>query len=289
MKKILTEYIEYLKSTKKVSDNTVDSYSRDLYAFFTYLESKKISWDKLRKNNITAYLNYLKRNGKSDQTIVRNLSSIKGFYNYCVNNKKIKTNPVSGIKSLKVEKPLPGILTVSEVDRFLSQPDVKTKKGSRDKALLELLYATGIKVSQLIELRFRDIDLNAEIITCQAESNKRTIPYGSICSTAINDYIKLCTHTEYDDYLFTNLNGKKMSRQGLWKIIKHYASLAGINKEVGPQILRNSFAVHMINNGIDIKTLQELMGHSAITSTQIYENLNRNRIKEIYKSVHPRA
>ena len=288
MEKFIEMYISYLQNDKKRTSNTISAYQRDLMIFSEYLQSKKFKWDNLKKINITAYMNFLGRNGKAPQTVVRNVVVLRNFYGYMYQAGVINKNPLADIKPPKTERKYPGTISVEEVNVFLSQPDPNTYKGIRDKAMLELVYATGIKVSQLINLKMRDVDTKAEIITCN-DGDRRMVPYGSFCAESINKYIEVSDEKQPDDYFFTNLSGTKMSRQGFWKIIKQYTVNAGFNKDVSPQILRHSFAVHMINNGLDTKTLQELMGYSALSSTQIYENINRNRIKEIYKTVHPRA
>ena len=289
MKKYIDKYIEYLKNDRKRTENTVMAYKRDLLLFDDYLATKNFKWDKLKKMNITAYVNYLGRKGKATQTITRNVVTLRNFYQYMYQTGEITKNPVQDIKPPKFERKLPGVMTVEDVDLFLCQPDLNTYKGIRDKAMLELVYATGIKATQLINLKMSDVDTKAEIITCNTENDRRMVPYGSFCAESINRYLEVSKEKERDEYFFTNLSGTKMSRQGFWKIIKQYTVSAGLNKDVSPAILRHSFAVHMINNGLDAKTLQELMGYTALSSTQIYEDINRNRIKEIYKTVHPRA
>ncbi len=288
MKKYIEKYIDTLKSERK-SENTLSAYQRDLEYFENYLKQKEFKWNSLKKMNITAYINYLSRKGKAEQTITRSVVTLRNFYNCMYRMGEIDKNPMIDIKPPKFERKLPGTISVADVEKFLSQPDLSTYKGIRDKAMLELVYATGIKVSQLIKLKMRDVDVQAELITCNTENDRRTVPYGSFCAASIRNYLEVSKEKEPDDYFFTNLSGTGMSRQGFWKIIKQYTVSAGLNKDVSPQILRHSFAVHMINNGLDTKTLQELMGYTALASTQIYEDINRNRIKEIYKTVHPRA
>ncbi len=289
MEKYIDNYIEYLKNDRKRTENTIMAYKRDLLLFNNYLITKNFKWDKVKKVNITAYINFLGRSGKATQTVTRNVVTLRNFYHYMYQVGIIEKNPVADIKPPKFERKLPGIMSVEDVDLFLSQPDLSTYKGIRDKAMLELVYATGIKATQLINLKVQDVDTKAEIITCITDNERRTVPYGSFCAEAINKYIEVSKEKERNEYFFTNLSGTKMSRQGFWKIIKQYTVSAGISKDVSPAILRHSFAVHMINNGLDAKSLQELMGYTAISSTQIYEDINRNRIKEIYKTVHPRA
>lgn len=288
MKKQIEKYIESLRNENK-SENTISAYEKDLENFESYLKQKGFKWNKLKKMNITAYINYLSRNGKAQQSVTRSVVTLRNFYKYMYALGETDKNPMSDIRPPKFERKLPGIMSVTDVDKFLSQPDLNTYKGIRDKAMLELVYATGIKVSQLIKLKMRDVDIQAEIITCNSENERRTVPYGSFCAVSIKNYLEVSKEKDPDDYFFTNMSGTAMSRQGFWKIIKQYTVSAGLDKDVSPQILRHSFAVHMINNGLDTKTLQELMGYTAISSTQIYEDINRNRLKEIYKTVHPRA
>jgi integrase/recombinase XerD len=247
---------------------------------------------KLRKNNLTAYFVYLQKEGKSVATVARAIAAVRGFYEYLALSGVVKRDPAAGIPVPKPEKRLPGILTVHEIEVFLDQPDLSSTKGCRDKAMLELMYATGLKVSELIALKLGDVDFNTGLIRCVSGGTERIVPFGSVSSDALKKYIELSVYHRSknpDMLLFTNLYGKQMSRQGFWKIIKQYKAQAGIAKEITPQVLRHSFAAHLIDNGLDTSALQELMGYTAASSAQFYANLSGAHIKEIYKKAHPRA
>lgn len=289
MKEKKNEYIAFLKKVKKVSKNTYSAYEKDLNDYILYLGDKKISLSKIKKNTIYVYENYLASVGKSTSSIARALASIRGFHQYLYLNGMSRTNPALGIETPKIERVLPGILTISEVERLLSQPNCINYRGYRDKAILELLYATGIRVSELLQLKFTDVDLYKGTISC----TERIIPFGSFSSAALTSYIEfspyLDKNSSEDIYLFTNSSGKQLTRQGIWKIIKKYHKLSGISKSVSPQILRNSFAAHLLENGADAKIVQELMGHTALSSTLIYAELSKSRLREAYDKAHPRA
>lgn len=290
MEKSIDTYLENQNKTKKLSDNTILSYRRDLYAFSEYLKSAKKSFLKVKKNDLYEYMSYLQRKGKSVSTVARHIASIRNFYQYMVSSGKVKTDPCIGISSPKSEKKLPGILTLSEVERLLSQPNGNTYKELRDKAMLELLYATGIKVSELIELTVNEIDIENSIIIFTGNEKQRIVPFGNSAKKAMINYLNNSDfHQKENAYLFTNLYGNKLTRQGFWKILKHYKIAASIQKEITPKTLRHSFAVHLMDNGIDVGSLQELMGYSAISSAKKYAELSGRRIIDIYKKVHPRA
>lgn len=292
METSIDTYLRYLKETKRLSDNTISSYRRDLVAYLNYLEGQRIPLEKVKRSNIVNYEIMQQKSGKSNASIARMLASIRGYHQYLYLIGVTAKNPSAGIESPKQERKLPGILTVKEVDLLLSQPVLNNYKGYRDKAMLELLYATGIRVSELIGLQVKDVDFKHGLIRCHGEDKERYIPFGAICSDALQTYINLSPYHRDQDpeqLLFTNLNGKQMSRQGFWKIIKRYKQQAGIEKEITPQVLRHSFAAHLMDNGVDLKSLQELMGHAAISSTQVYDELTHNRLREIYKKTHPRA
>ncbi len=287
-------FLYYLVNNKEVSSNTLESYKRDIRQFETYLSEHSLSLEKVTKTIIITYLITLQKAGKATSTISRNLASIRCFYQFMLNERNIDTDPSVNLESPKVEKKLPSVLTKKEVDLLLNQPVPNNAKGSRDKAMLELLYATGIRVSELISLSINDIDLVSGLIVCRnSESKFRSIPLGNIAVKYINIYLndyrkKLCT-SDSSSLLFVNFHGKKMTRQGFWKIVKFYSAKANINKTITPHTLRHSFAVHLIENGADIQSIQEMLGHSDISTTQVYSKMNRNKIKEVYSKTHPRA
>jgi integrase/recombinase XerD len=242
---------------------------------------------------VIAYLLQLQKKGRATSTISRNLASIRSFYQYLYKKKVIDIDPTTELESPKVEKKLPQILSTQEVELLLDQPKCLDLKGIRDKAMLELLYATGIRVSELISLNLNDINLDLGYLICNKGSRERTIPIGSISITAVHEYLnksrKFLLQDADDEALFVNINGRRLTRQGFWKIIKHYKNQANINKDITPHTLRHSFAAHLLENGADLRSIQEMLGHSDISSTQIYAQMAKNKIKEIYKRTHPRA
>ena len=289
---LIDTYLGYLEKKRKLSDNTLSSYKRDLYGYLEYLSANKITITGARKSSVAAYLSLMQRNGKSPQTIARTLASVRGMYKYLNVIERMKRNPTDGIATPKTERKLPDILTVKEVDRLLSQPEGEDFKSVRDKAMLELLYATGIRASELIELKNDDLELDKEIVRCEG-TDSRVLPFGVLAKTAIAKYLEVSPFhnglKEQSTYLFVNIYGKQLTRQGFWKIIKQYKKNAGIEKEINPKILRNSFAAHLLENGADVKSLQEFMGHSVLASTQFYENLKSSKLREVYAKYHPRG
>lgn len=287
-------YENYLTNVKHASSNTVASYMRDLRQFSSYVsEHLDESLDALDRDSINDYLSYLTDNGKSPATVSRSLASIKSFYTYCVNEGLMSHNPVYNIQVVKAEKKLPQILTGKEVELLLSQPKCTDMKGYRDKAMLELLYATGIRVSELIDLDVNDVSISGGFIKCAGNGKMRIIPLYPAAIKALNDYITNIRPqmiAEPDEAsLFVNLSGERMSRQGFWKIIKHYQQTAQIQKDITPHTLRHSFAAHLLENGADLRSIQEMLGHSDISSTQIYAQLVKQNLKSVYNKFHPKA
>lgn len=298
MNDYLEQFKKYLTSERRMSDNSLQAYCRDILEYSRFLEEKNTA--KLEDGSNTEVVSFvlkLKNDGKSSATVNRKVASLRAFYNFMVANGSSKENPVVNIKSPKIERKEIEYLTIEEVDKLLALPD-DSIKGQRDKAILELMYATGIRVSELIEAKVDDINLRLGFITCNGEHGKaRIIPMGRPARAAVEKYIfeirdKMIKHKDEEhkpEALFVNYIGEKLTRQGLWKILKEYAAQAGIESKITPQTLRNSFAVHMIQNGADLKSLQELMGHEDITATQIYLSVTKNRIKDVYDRTHPRA
>jgi integrase/recombinase XerD len=287
-------FFSYLENEKALSVNTLDSYKRDIRQFEAYIEQHQLKIEEVNKTFIITYLIYMQKSGKATSTISRNLASIRCLYQFLHNSRYIETDPSSNLESPKVEKKLPSVLTKKEVELLLEQPKAVDAKGARDKAMLELLYATGIRVSELISLDLKDIDLKGGFIKCSTTDSKiRTIPIGTIAlkylKLYISDYRKALSLSEEDTSLFLNFHGSKMTRQGFWKIIKYYTAKAKINKVITPHTLRHSFAVHLIENGADLQAIQEMLGHSDISTTQVYSKINKNRIMEVYNKTHPRA
>lgn len=295
---ILMSYIElffdYLINNKELSANTLESYKRDIRQFEVYLREHALSLEKVTKTIIITYLIALQKTGKATSTISRNLASIRCFYQFMQNERYIEVDPSANLESPKVEKKLPSVLTKKEVELLLEQPVPVDAKGARDKAMLELLYATGIRVSELISLDIDDVDLNSGLIICRnGKIKSRSIPLGNIAVKYTRMYLndfrrKLCSN-DNNQLLFVNFHGQKMTRQGFWKIIKYYTAKANINKSITPHTLRHSFAVHLIENGADLQAIQEMLGHSDISTTQVYCKVNKNKIKEVYSKTHPRA
>jgi integrase/recombinase XerD len=290
------EFLEHLNSQKKMSQNTMAAYNRDVLEFSKFLSEKTGTNLKEASNtDIVAYFLKLKSSGKSAATVNRKTASLRAFYNYLLELSFISENPTANIKSPKITRKEPEYLTIEEVDKLLTLPD-NSIKGIRDKAILELLYATGIRVSEITEANLEDVNLRMGFVTCTGDFGKaRIVPMGRPARAAMEEYIfearpKLVkTKQDENQALFVNYLGDRITRQGLWKLLKEYAKQTGIDNKLTPQTLRNSFAVHMIQNGADLKSLQELLGHEDITATQIYLSVTKNRIKDVYDKTHPRA
>lgn len=293
IEKYESEYIEYLEKEKKLTENTLASYKRDIEQYKEYLHERKITdINNANKTVILTYLIDMQNRGRADSTISRSLASLRSFYGYMNRKGIIKNDPTLGLEAPKVEKKLPKILTTEEVERLLEQPKCTDLKGYRDKAMLELLYATGIRVSELIDLETEDVNLAMGFIRCRGV-RERVIPFGSIALKSVSEYINKARGFMIKDSdtktLFVNCNGGKLTRQGFWKIIKYYKEKAGIVSELTPHTLRHSFAAHLLENGADLRSIQEMLGHSDISSTQIYSQILKNKIKEVYNKAHPRA
>lgn len=295
MQKIVDEYMSYLHNVKNASNNTAVSYKRDLISMLSFLESKNITdIHNITADDLSTYIDYLNKLGKAPTTISRSIASIKAFFKFASEQGIIESDPAKDIKAPKIEKKMPEILSVKEVDSLLRQPSKKTPKELRDKAMLELIYATGMRVSELINLKSEDVNLQSGFIHCVDRTKERMIPFGSEAKRALVAYIKngrmqLIGDNEDTGFLFTNCAGKPMSRQGFWKLIKYYSKKAGIDADITPHTLRHSFAAHLVENGADLKVVQEMLGHSDVATTQIYLNAGNKRIKEVYAKAHPRG
>lgn len=292
---LIHAYENYLIKVKSASSNTVSSYMRDIRQFSVWLSSHAEA-DILHANQptINSYLNWLLQQGKSGATASRTLASLKNFYSYVVSSGFLGQTPItSDIHVDRGEKKLPQILTGREVELLLAQPVPSDPKGIRDKAMLEVMYATGIRVTELIDLNINDVNLDLGIIRCSSSKKNRVIPLYPAALKALGLYIKEARITMVADpsesALFVNVGGLRMSRQGFWKILKHYQAKAGIEKDITPHTLRHSFAVHLLENGADLGSLQELMGHSDISSTQMYTQMINQRLKNVYEKCHPKA
>ncbi|MBQ5810862.1 MAG: site-specific tyrosine recombinase XerD [Clostridia bacterium] len=294
MKDYKAEYTIYLENEKKASKNTLESYLRDVSQFSDFLSAEGIKDSKaVNEQVISSYIAYLTRCGKSDATVSRNIATLRNYFTFLTSMGICKSNPTAGIKTKKAEKKLPDILTNQEVITLLQQPDASDYKGCRDKAMLELLYATGIKVSELISINISDINFNIGVLHLKGGKNERIIPMYPAAVKAVSTYIAkartLIVTDESENVLFANMNGQPLTRQGFWKIIKYYAQKANINKDITPHTLRHSFAAHLLENGAQLKDIQEMMGHADISSTNIYAQMMRNKYSRSYKRFHPMA
>ena len=292
MEQYIDRYVDYLRNVKKSSENTVASYRRDLIKFYRYFDEKGITRiDDINETYITSYVLEMEKQGMSVATVSRNIASIKSFYAYLMRERIVNDDPTENIKPPKIVKKVPETLTISEVNKLLDQPTNKTPKEIRDKAMLELLYATGIRVTELVTLKLTDVNIKLGFIECHDGDRVRTVPVAEVAQRALSRYI---TEVRDDmsggsDYLFFNCKGAPMTRQGFWKIIKNYAAKAGIDKDITPHMIRHSFASHMLGNGADIKSVQEMLGHVDIATTQIYLTNKQSKLKEEYAKAYPRA
>lgn len=279
---------------KHSSPNTVSSYLRDVTQFAEYLrESENSDLKRAKSEMVSAYMKWMQGRGKSASSVTRFLASIKSFYTYMLGEGAIKISPAKGIIANHVERKYPEVLTNKEVELFLEQPQCVDPKGFRDHAMLELLYATGIRVTELISLDLEDLNLPAAFIRCESKGKERSIPLYHTAVKALQDYVRdvrlQLIADSAEKALFVNMNGERMSRQGFWKIIKHYQEKAGIEKDITPHTLRHSFAVHLLENGADLRSIQEMLGHADISSTQIYTHVVNRQLKDVYQKAHPRA
>lgn len=294
MEKEIMNFISYLHNIKKTSNNTELSYKRDLGKMRQYLEDNGISGlNDITEKVLDSYIVYLEENQFAAATISRNIASMKAFFHYLSKEGIIEKDISIGLKAPKIEKKMPEILTPEEVIWLLEQPKGDTPKEIRDKAMLELLYATGIRVTELITLKVSDVNLQMGFIICRDGSKERVIPFGAAAKKAMTNYLEKARNVMLfdlqSDILFVNCSGQPMSRQGFWKLIKYYAKKAGIIADITPHTLRHSFAAHLVENGADLRSVQEMLGHSDISTTQVYATLTHNRIREVYSKAHPRG
>ena len=294
MEKELDEFISYLKDVKKTSHNTELSYKRDIAKLEKYLQ--QMGLDEIRQVSATTLQNYIlgmERSGSAAATVSRNIASIKAFFHFLFRKGYVTEDIAEDLKAPKIEKKLPEILTTDEVNRLLDQPRGSAPKDMRDRAMLELLYATGIRVSELINLNVSDVNLQVGYIICRDAKKERVVPFGAPAKRALSDYMKnardLMLEDQSSDVLFTNCSGQPMSRQGFWKLVKYYARKAGITADITPHTLRHSFAAHLVENGADLRSVQEMLGHSDISTTQIYANMSQNKLREVYVKNFPRG
>lgn len=296
---MLLEYIDgflhFLAIEKGLSDNTLHSYQLDLKSFCHFLKKRSVDQvTDINRHHITAYLLSLRQEDKAAATLARHMAAIKSFFHFLLQEKVVDQDPTCNLETPRLPKNIPRVLSREQVDLLLEQPKIGDTAGLRDKAMLELIYATGLRVSELINLNIQDINLELGYLRCIGKGSKeRIVPVGSLAQDALQEYldrsrVKLLKKNK-DDALFLNQRGKRITRQGFWKILKQYANQAGIDTVITPHTLRHSVATHMLENGADLRTVQELLGHGDITTTQIYTHLTNRHLKEIYDSCHPRA
>ncbi len=294
----MTQYVnsfkDYLVNSKDVAANTLESYVRDVNAFISFASQYSVTEpSRVTVANIELYVEQLKALKKSNSTVTRSIASLRSFFQFLVLHGYASTNPARSVKLEKIEKKLPSILTNQEIDRLLKSPNSNEPKGCRDKAMFELLYATGIRVSELVSLNIQDINLNVGILNCHNGKASRIIPIYPEALKALSEYIyrvRIAIVPDNDfDALFINLNGSRLTRQGFWKIIKTYAEKASIKAEITPHTLRHSFAAHLLENGAQLKDIKEMLGHADISSTQVYAQIMKNKFKDVYNRCHPRA
>lgn len=291
------DFMHFLIVEKGLAQNTIVSYERDLKGYLHYLKNIENITDlnEVKRVQIVHFLGHLKDQGKSSKTLARHTASVRSFHQFLIREKVVDHDPTVHIDSPKLERSLPKVLSMEEVETLLESPKLKNHFDYRDKAMLELLYATGMRVSELIGLNSGDIHLTMGFVRCIGKGNKeRIIPIGSTATTVIQTYLekaryKFLSGKQREDALFLNHHGKRLTRQGFWKILKKLVAEAGIEKELTPHTLRHSFATHLLENGADLRAVQEMLGHADISTTQIYTHVTKTRLKEVYTKFHPRA
>lgn len=291
----LEDYIHFLKVERQLSSNTLLSYRRDLESYFEFLEANGFtSLNQVEKRMILAHLQHQRANGKSARTLSRHISSIRSFHQFLLREKVTEQDPTVHLELPKIEMKLPRVLSILEIDALIHSPDSHKPQGMRDIAILELLYGTGMRVSELLNLDLDDIHLSMGFVRVFGKGGKeRIVPLGGSAIRACQEYVEVgrsqLIKEVKTDALFVNMRGGRLSRQGCWKLLKQHAQKAGIQKEMTPHILRHSFATHLIENGADLRAVQEMLGHADISTTQIYTHVSRSRLKDVYVQFHPRA
>lgn len=294
MNTYVKEYTSFMTEIRHKSLNTVESYKRDVTQYISYLDGTGVTdISSTTKTTVLSYLLYLQKEGRASSTVSRTLASLRSYYLFMMQNGVVKSNPTSNLEAPHVEKKIPKILSGEEVELLLEQPKNCDNKGIRDKAMLELLYATGIRVSELINLDVSDVNVPMSFVRCKGGKKERIIPMGHQAKDALENYInnvrKYMVKDENETALFVNCSGARLSRQGFWKLIKYYQHIAGIETDITPHTLRHSFAAHLLENGADLHSIQEMMGHADISSTQVYSRMMNSKIKDVYAKAHPRA
>lgn len=294
MNTYVKEYTSFMTDIRHKSLNTVESYKRDVTQYISYLDGTGVTdISSTTKTTVLSYLLYLQKEGRASSTVSRTLASLRSYYLFMMQNGVVKSNPTSNLEAPHVEKKIPKILSGEEVELLLEQPKNCDNKCIRDKAMLELLYATGIRVSELINLDVSDVNVPMSFVRCKGGKKERIIPMGHQAKDALENYInnvrKYMVKDENETALFVNCSGARLSRQGFWKLIKYYQHIAGIETDITPHTLRHSFAAHLLENGADLHSIQEMMGHADISSTQVYSRMMNSKIKDVYAKAHPRA
>lgn len=291
---LIARFVDYLRTEKGLSRNTLESYGRDLDHYQQYLRQAGQNLATVSRGTVVAYLMWLQKQGRATATVARRLAALRAFYQFMLRENYISSDPTANLESPKLERKLPRVLTVKEVELLLQQPDLHLPAGLRDRAMLEVLYATGIRVSELVNLRMEDVNLEMGYLRCLGKGDKeRIIPLGRMAVRAVRDYLlharpRLLAQPQ-ERTLFLNHQGGKLTRQGFWKIVKRYARAARIEKDITPHTLRHSFATHLLENGADLRSVQEMLGHADISTTQIYTHVTKGGLKEVYARAHPRA
>jgi len=290
---IIRSFLEFLSVEKGLSHNTLLSYQRDIKKLFRYLERMKISYLEVSDDDLSKFIQHIGRSGLSSRSLARLISSLKSLYRFLLLDGILKKSPASDLSSPKPMFSLPKYLTMREVESLLKQPNEKETMGLRDKAMLELLYATGLRASELVLLRIRDLNLKDGFLLCKGKGGKeRIVPLGNSAVEAIKEYLEKSRPLllkEQTDYLFLTYRGGAFTRQGFWKLLKHYALIAGLSSKISPHILRHTFATHLLERGADLRSVQLMLGHLQITTTQIYTHVSRDRLRRVYDKYHPRA
>ncbi|RAS79306.1 site-specific tyrosine recombinase XerD [Priestia endophytica] len=293
----IEDFIHYLVVERGLSPNTIESYKRDLVKYAEYLKKVETvsSFEEVTREHIIAFMRYMMENGKSSKTIARHIASIRSFHQFLLREHIMDKDPSVHIETPQVERTLPKVLSPDEVEALLTAPDESTPFGRREKAMLELLYATGIRVTELMNLNVEDVHMTMGFVRCIGKGDKeRIVPMGKMASEALQKYIeesrpKLLKRNQKEEALFLNHHGRRLTRQGFWKILKKLALSAQIEKELTPHTLRHSFATHLLENGADLRAVQEMLGHADISTTQIYTHVTKKRLKDVYNEFHPRA
>lgn len=293
MEETIEQFISFIRDIKHVSENTLISYKRDLIKMSNYFVKQGIaSPEKINSTNINTYILWLEKNGLASSTISRYIAAMKSYFHYLLQTGRITSEPTGLIKAPNVEKKAPCVLTIEEINGLLNQPSIDNDKGIRDKAMLELMYATGMRVTELISLKVDDVNFQLGYVVCKDSSKERIIPFGAPAKNALNKYVETARNkmikNASEEILFVNCSGKPLSRQGFWKIIKQYAEQAGISGKITPHTIRHSFALHLIENGANLYAVQEMLGHSTVSATQVYAEMKGTRLRDEYTKNHPR-